>query len=107
MTVSGYYTVFCAMRGSLKHDDDDHLDFVEFDTRVHEVELTIQESEPQRDVHLETEYFDMGYAELLFVFKGSYLERTSELLEVIDAAADELESSMNFSVDEKEIESIT
>lgn len=105
MVVSGYYRVYCVFRGCMKTEADD-IDFNEFDTKINEVERQVQKQESHRDIRLETTHFNEGYAELLFVFKGSYLERTSELEQVMDNVAEEIESSMDFTVDEKEIEAI-
>ena len=105
MVVSGYYRVYCILRGSFKYETFD-MDYYEFDTRVHEVEQVMMDRHEHRDIHLETNYYSDKYGELLFVFKGSYLERVSELEAVIDEVCEELEASMDFTVDEKEIESI-
>lgn len=103
--MSESYNFNVMFKGFLNENDDDEeeVDFGEFDTNAFFLQKDLELIEPNRDPKLETEYLgNNGEFELLFTHKTTWLDRDADIEDYLEKVQEEIENSLNVIIEETE-----
>ncbi len=83
-------------------DDEEDIDFNDFDNRAYSLQNKLDQIEPNRDPRLETEYLGNNLDfELKFTFQVTWMDRNADEDEYIDKVQAEIENDLGVIIIEK------
>ena len=105
MTTSGFYHYYCGITAQ-PNDDELYEDLGEFDLHLHLVQEDLAEKEPKREPRFETGYFQAEWIEISFIFRVSFRDGNEDIYRYIDLVTETLESQLNITIVNFQVETI-
>ncbi|NPD88093.1 MAG: hypothetical protein HGN29_05200 [Asgard group archaeon] len=105
MTSAGFYHYYCGITAQ-PNDEDQYEDFGDFDIHLNLVQRELNEKEPKRQPHLETNYFHEDWLEIVLRFRVSFRDGSEDINRFIDLVTESLESHLNITIVDFDIENI-
>ena len=105
MTTSGFYHYYCGITAQ-PNDDEQYEDHGDFDLHLNLVQQELMEKEPKRNPRLETNFYNPEWTEINFVFRASFRDGNEDIYRYIDLVSETLESQMNISITDFNVENI-
>jgi hypothetical protein len=105
MTSAGFYHYYCGITAQ-PNDEEQYEDFGDFDIHLNLVQSELNEKEPKRQPHLETNYFHEEWVEIAFRFRVSFRDGSEDVNRYIDLVRESLEGQLNVTIVDFDIENI-
>lgn len=105
MTTSGFYHYYCGITAQ-PNDEEQYEDLGEFDLHLHLVQQELEEKEPKRQPRFETGYFQADWIEMTLIFRASFRDGNEDIYRYIDLVTENLESQLNITIVNFQVESI-
>lgn len=105
MTSAGFYHYYCGITAQ-PNDDEQYEDFGEFDIHLNLVQNELNEKEPKRQPHLETNYFHEEWVEIALRFRVSFRDGSEDINRYIDLVTESIEGQLNVTIVDFDIENI-
>ncbi len=105
MTSTGFYHYYCGITAQ-PNDNEQYEDFGDFDIHLNLVQSEVDEKEPKRQTHLETNFFHEEWVEIAFRFRVSFRDGSEEIDRYVELVRESLESQLNISIVDFDVENI-
>ncbi|MDH5402718.1 MAG: hypothetical protein OEZ01_04540 [Candidatus Heimdallarchaeota archaeon] len=97
-----HYTIFKGLLNQTD-DDEDELDFGEFDTKAHSISQNLDKIQPHRFPELETDYLGSnGDVDLIFNFRITWMDRESDIEDYLDDVQQTIENELELLIFERQ-----
>ena len=105
MTSAGFYHYYCGITAQ-PNDEEQYEDFGDFDIHLNLVQKELNEKEPKRQPHLETNYFHEEWVEIALRFRVSFRDGSEDINRYVDLVIESIEGQLNITIVDFDIENI-